>query len=337
MVALLAHPAEGILNTAGSTSARLVNTAGSTSARLVAVLVVIALGAPGCRQAGAPIQRELPPPRAIAIGSFDFPESGILARLYGGALERAGYRVSYVLGIGPRELVQPALRQGLIGVVPEYTGSALDYLDGIPTASADATTTARRLDRAAASVGLRSLRPSSAADHNAVAVTAATARDHELRDISDLAPAASELAVGGPSECPSRPLCLAGLEARYGLHFGRFIAYPDNAVTGTGLRSGAIDVGILFSTDGVIAQDDLVVLRDDLGLQPSEQVVPIVRDDLVSRYGDDLVHTFDRVSAGLTTSDLRELNRQVGILGRSPEEVAGEWLSREGFGVGAPR
>ena len=41
---------------------------------------------------------------------------------------RAGYQVRRAIGIGPREFVGPALALGLVELVPEYAGTALDFL-----------------------------------------------------------------------------------------------------------------------------------------------------------------------------------------------------------------
>ena len=64
----------------------------------------------------------------ITVGSFDFAESGLLAEIYGQALAVHGFRVRIMLEPGNRELVDPALMNGLIQVVPEYAGSALEFV-----------------------------------------------------------------------------------------------------------------------------------------------------------------------------------------------------------------
>src|SRR5215467_7590146 len=64
----------------------------------------------------------------ITVGSFNFPESVLLAHIYAGALAARGFPVRVLPDLGTRELVDPALMNGLIQLVPEYTGSALDFL-----------------------------------------------------------------------------------------------------------------------------------------------------------------------------------------------------------------
>ena len=53
----------------------------------------------------------------ITVGSFDFPESGLLAEIYGQALAVHGFRVRIMPELGNRELVDPALR--MHGLVPK--------------------------------------------------------------------------------------------------------------------------------------------------------------------------------------------------------------------------
>jgi osmoprotectant transport system substrate-binding protein len=260
------------------------------------------------------------------VGSFDFPESVILGRIYGGALERVGYQVRYVEAIGPRELVVPALQQGLIGIVPEYTGSLANYLAGEEVATAERDAMYARVADRLPPMGLAALAPAPADNHNTIAVTRSIAERLGLRSISDLRAHAGGMDAGGPPECPGRPLCLPGLERLYGLRFRSFIPYPNSVVTGAALQAGAIDAGVVFSTDGVMDTRDLVELRDDRGLQPAEQVVPVVRADLIERSGPELARTIDAISSQLETSDLRELNRTVTVAGTSPAIAAEAWL-----------
>ena len=51
----------------------------------------------------------------ITVGSFDFPESTVLADIYGGALKAKGFPVRILPNLGSRELVDPALMSGQIG------------------------------------------------------------------------------------------------------------------------------------------------------------------------------------------------------------------------------
>ena len=269
----------------------------------------------------------------ITIGSFDFPESVLLADLYAGALAANGFPARVLPDLGTRELVDPALMSGLVQVVPEYSGSALEFISaGRLSATSDAAATSAALARQVAGRGLVAGRPSAAQDGNVIVVTAATAARYGLRSIADLARVAPRLAFGGPPECPERAYCLRGLRHVYGLRFRAFVPLDAGGpLTLQALEAGDIGVALLFSTDPAITADHLVVLADDRGLQPAENITPLVRRDVVARYGPRLLTVLDTVSARLSTGSLRALNAQVELRGDDPRLVAGSWLRAQGL------
>lgn len=266
----------------------------------------------------------------IVVASFNFGESLILGEIYAQVLEDGGYPVERNLGLGSREVVKPALESGEIGLVPEYTGSLGNFLGITPTA--DEQSTWQEVKDAFEANGVTLLDYAPAQDKNGYVVTAATASALGVSKLSDLAPVAGDLVFGGPPECPERLNCLPGLERVYGLTFAEFKPLDvGGPLTVAALEGGDIDVGVLFTTDGVIAAKGLVLLDDDQGLQPAENIVPAVRMDIVDAYGDDLVELLDNVSAAITTPDLTEMNRRAGIDQEDPAAIAADWLSENGF------
>ena len=273
------------------------------------------------------------PGAVVTVGSFDFPESVLLADLYAGALAAKGFPARVLPDLGPRELVDPALMSGLLQVVPEYSGSALEFVSvGRLSATSDAAATGRALAGQVAGRGLVSGRLSAAQDANVIVVTAATAARYGLRSVADLARVAPRLAFGGPPECPESAYCLPGLRQVYGLRFRAFVPLDAGGpLTLQALEAGDIGVALLFSTDPAITADHLVVLTDDRGLQPAENVVPLVRRDAVTRYGPRLLAVLDTVSARLTTGSLRALDARVELRGQNPRLVAESWLRAQGL------
>jgi osmoprotectant transport system substrate-binding protein len=295
---------------------------------IVGVVVLLALflaacGRSGGRSAGAFVTDD----DAITVGSFDFPESVLLAELYAEALESAGFKVKRAFGLGPRELVEPALERGLVEFVPEYLGTSVQFLTrGAAGSSSDVESSRRTLQEAFDRRGVELLASAPAEDANAIAVTPQTASRYGLSKVSDLASVAAQLVFGGPPECPDRPLCLPGLESTYGLHFKKFVPLDTGGpVTVAALAAGHIDVALLFTTSGDIRARHFVVLGDDRALQPAENVTPVIRRDAMATFGPGLNEVVDRVSMSLTTEALAGLNQLVS-LGRPPAAVAAEWL-----------
>ncbi|HEV8622622.1 MAG TPA: ABC transporter substrate-binding protein [Actinomycetota bacterium] len=268
---------------------------------------------------------------AITVASFNFSESVLLAELYGQALRSAGFRVELALDLGAREFVQPALQKGLVELVPEYAGSALEFVAGNGSASADERVTHRALVRAMASRGLTVLAASPAQDENGIVVTRETATRFDLHTISDLGPVAPQMAFGGPPECRERPLCLGGLVSLYGLRFESFVPLDEGgALTVAALQAGQVQAALLFTSDGQIDAHGFVLLKDDRHLQPAENVTPIIRTDALAKFGPRLTEVTNAVSAALTTEDLRRMNRDVAG-GEASAAVAAGWLAERGI------
>ncbi len=298
---------------------------------LAALALVAAATLPGCTGDSGATSSSPSGRLVVRIASFDFPESVLLADLYGNALRAAGYAVTVRPNLGSREIVFPALEQGYVDLVPEYLGSALGFagLGKVPPTS-DQGANHSALTDLLRPRGLSVLDSAPAQNQNAVVVTAATASRLGLRTTSDLRSVAGSLTIGGPPECARRPLCLPGLQKTYGLTFERFEPLDSaGSYTLSALVAGRIDVGILFSTDGRIG-DGLIVLSDNKGLQPAENVTPLVRSATASMLGGEFVDVIDEVSSLLTTDELRALNAQAS--GDDSQTVAAQWLKEHGIG-----
>lgn len=265
----------------------------------------------------------------IIIGSFDFTEGAILSNLYAEVLRTSGFEVK-VESVATREIMQPALEQGFIDLVPEYQGTLLHFLHPGSDAYADLDEEFA-LDVALEKRDLVALEAAPGQNQNVIVVTSETASEHNLETISDLEDLAGEMVFGGPPECPARPLCLKGLIDVYGLDFARFQSLDAGGpLTLAALTGGEIDVGLMFGTDPAIDRDGLVVLADDRSLQPAENIVPVVRADVLRGQGE-MSEPLAELSSRLTTEALRRLNSRVDDAGLTPEKAAQEWLEQEGL------
>jgi len=281
-------------------------------------------------------QTAAPPAGAVTVAAFGFTESRILAELYGQAMEAKGIPVRRALDLASREVVEPALEQGAVDFVPEYSGTALEFLNrAAGQATSDPAATYGLLRAAFSTRGIITLDPAPAQNQNALAVTESTAQHLRLTSVSDLRPYAYDMVFGAPPECPERRFCLTGLVSVYGLAFKEVRALDAGGPLTIGALEGdEIDVGLMFTTSPAIATSRLVLLADDRGLQPAENVVPVVRKPVLERHGDTLSDAVNAVSAQLTTEELVALNRRVELERQTPHEAARAWLSLRGLGKG---
>ncbi len=296
------------------------------SKTLTALVLAIALVAAACSSDDGTIEGP-----TIKVGSANFSESALVAEIYAQALEAEGYSIERKLNTGTREIYRPALESGELDLIPEYIGTMLTNLGG--SASADSAATHAALQAAWEPMGISVLDYASAQDKNGLVVTRATADEFGFATTSDLTAVNGTLVFGGPPECPNREFCLIGLQDAYGLDFAEFKPLDvGGPITVTALESGEIDVALLFTSSGVILAKDFVLLEDDLGLQPAENLAPAVRTEIVDAYGSRFTDILDAVSAALTTEELIALNKAVEVDGEDPDRVAADWLAEKGLG-----
>ncbi len=150
-----------------------------------------------------------------------------------------------------------------------------------------------------------------------------------MKKLSDLAPIAGQLSLGGPPECPTRPFCAKGLTDTYGITFKTFRPLDAGGPKTKGaLDNGDIDVGLVFSSDGAIVAKNYLVLEDDKHLQQADNVVPVISTKVAT---DEVVSILDKVDAALTTTDLITMNKAADIDKQDPEAVADKWVKDHGF------
>ncbi len=285
------------------------------------LVLVLVLGA--CGSSGPSSAREQPDPRFVRVASFDFPESELLGELFAQALVAKGIEVQRRIGLGSREVVQPALEQGLVDVVPEYLASSLEFANLGPLPPRTAPAVAEQLREQMAGRNVSVLPYAAAVDRNAIAMSASTARQLGVTKISALAPIASTLDFVGPPECPERPACLPVLEQNYGIKFRSFTAVPLDLIVQQ-LDAGEAEVGVVLTSDPLVQERGLVLLKPDREEPRAENIVPLVRTPVLRTHAG-IAEALAAVTASLTTKELRVLNKRVAS-GEPLASVAREWL-----------
>ncbi|WP_084519067.1 ABC transporter substrate-binding protein [Nocardia mexicana] len=267
----------------------------------------------------------------LTIGSANFPESETVANIYAEALRANGFNIDTKLNIGSREAYIPALRQCSIGLIPDYTGNLLQYLD--KSATATAADQVNQALTAALGDQLAIGAPAPGEDSDAVVVTRATADKWNLRSIGDLAPHSAEVSFGAPAEFSERTYGLPGLKTNYGLDIAKdkFVPIGDGGGPATvrALTSGQVTAADIFTTSPAVKENNLVVLDDPKNNFAAQNVVPLLN---AKEKSDRAVRVLDAVSAKLTTAELVSLNEAVsGAAKTEPAAAAKAWVSAQGL------
>lgn len=262
----------------------------------------------------------------IIVGSADFPESQLIGKIYAEALRAKGQNVEEKSSLGSREVTIPALKDGSIDLMPEYSGALLQYFT--PDTTATSSEEVQKELPAVIPDGLTLLDMASAENKDVLTVKPETAQKYNLTKISDLSPVAGELVLGGPPEWKTRVNGVAGLKSVYGLEFKSFSSLDAGGpLTLNALLNNQIQAADLFSTDPAIAANSLVPLEDDKNLFLAENIVPLINK---AKATDEVSQTLNEVSAKLKTEDLIAMNGRVAKF-EDIGVIAKDWLSQQGL------
>ena len=296
--------------------------------RLTTALAVGAIGLTLTACGGDPTEGEQSATDTITIGSAAFPENEIIAEIYAQALEAKDIKVEKKLNIGAREAYMPALENGEIDLIPEYSGNLLLYLDKNATATApDEVFDA--LD-AALPENLIYFEKSEAEDKDSLNVTPEFSEQEGVKSIADLKKI-DGLKVGANPEFKERPYGVPGMEKVYGITGIEFTAISDSGGPATlkALLDGKVDVANIYSTTPSILANKLVTLEDPENMIAAQNVVPVMNEEKATS---EIADVLNGISAELTTEDLLDLNsKNQGDDKTAPAELAKQWLTDKGL------
>ncbi|MGA8847933.1 MAG: ABC transporter substrate-binding protein [Nocardioides sp.] len=266
---------------------------------------------------------------AVTIGSFAFPESEILAEIYSQALEAGGFEVTERFNIGPRQQTIPALQDGSIDLIPEYNGNLLAYYDPEYTERTTEEVDGA-LDEAVAVDDLVVLDSAAAEDKDAYVVTRETAEASDLVSIGDLS-ALEPFTLGSNPQFGELGYGIPGLASIYGVTDVEFRPIEDFGGPDTvkALVDDTVQVADIYTTSPALVAEDLVVLEDPENMISSQNVIPLLSQDVLT---DEMAELLNAISAELDTDDLIALRDRVeGEEKTSAQVAAGDWLKENGL------
>lgn len=264
----------------------------------------------------------------VVIGSADFPENEVIAEIYAIALEEADFTVHRRTRIGARDAYIGALENDEINLIPEYSGNLLLFFDP----DSEASTPDEVLEGLEEQLPdeLAVYAPAEAESADSLNVTSQFAEENGLETIADLADLGGFALAANP-EFAERSYGIPGLEEVYGIDGVDFVPIGDGGgpTTVRELVEGEVQVANIYSSMPSIVENDLVTLEDPENLFAAQQVVPLVRSDIVT---DEMAEVLDAVSDELTTEELIELNAEHQGEGRpAASTVARDWLEDQGL------
>jgi osmoprotectant transport system substrate-binding protein len=270
----------------------------------------------------------------VTISGQNFTEAEIVADMYAGVLAKAGYTPKVKL-VGTRDIYMKVFPKS-VDVVPEYVGGILEFLNGSYNgANANPVTLsdpAKSITDAAPllkKAKITLLNPSPATDSNAFFVSKDYADQNNVSTLSDLK--GKSVVLAAAPDCKGRLDCEGGLASKYGIKVTKILplGYASQQTYDSVLH-GESQLGETSTTDGTLDSQGLVLLTDDLKIQPAENLVPAVSSSFLAAHPD-VADVLNQLMAALTTEKLTELNAKVAVDREKPQDVADQFLSDAGL------
>lgn len=224
--------------------------------------------------------------------------------------------------------IQPAMESGEFDLYPEYTGTAWNMVlgeDGLYTeALFDQLQQAYQDGCDMEWAGMYGF-------NNTYGLVARReiAEQYDLHTCSDLAAVADRLVFGAEYDFFEREDGYDALCETYGLHF-RETMDMDIGLKYQALAQGEIDVMVIFTTDGQLADADAVVLEDDKQFYPSYLCGNVVRRAVLEEHPE-LETVLEKLAGTISDSDMAQMNYAVETEGREPRDVAADFLRSRGL------
>lgn len=280
----------------------------------------------------------------IRVGSKIDTEGSLLAQIIIAMLSKNGFATVDRSQLGTTDVNRKALLANEIDVYPEYTGTALTQFflkDKLPlTLAKDAKGSYAKVKQLDAKQnGVEWLAAAPADNTWAIAVPKKLADANKLVTLADWAAyvnAGKPTKLVASAEFLQRADGFPAFEKAYG-----FKLKPDQVVSLSGGNTSVTEAAaangqdganaaMAYGTDGGLAAQNLVVLKDPKGVQPVYQPAPTFRADVIKRYPE-IPGILDPVFRSLTTETLQSLNAKIAVDGQDAKTVATDYLTSKGF------
>lgn len=267
--------------------------------------------------------------KSITIASKDFTEQIILGNMVSELIEnKTDIKVNKKFSLGGTQVIFSAINSGEVDMYLDYTGTILmDILKHDPISENIASDDVYQLTKKEIEEKYKLYVGDEYNFNNtfALALRKDTAERYNLKTISDLEKVSSQLVLSPTFEFTNRDDGYIGLLKNYKSLKFKDIVSMDGALRYQALDSKKSDVINAFSTDGLIATYDLVLLEDNKKFFPPYHAVPLIRKEIIEKYPElkDIVNSLSEL---LTNELMRELNNEVDAEKKDPQEVAHEFL-----------
>ncbi len=268
--------------------------------------------------------------KVLIIGSKDYTEQLLLSEMASQIIEEnTDIEVIRKLNLGGTQVAFGALKNGNIDMYIEYSGTAFgDTLKHTPNSDMEFVYNTV-VEEFKEKFDIKVLQQMNFNNTYTLAVKEALAEQYNLTTFSDLESISNQLTLGATLEFLNREDGLLGLQKNYALNFASSKGI-DGSSRYVAINNDEVQVIDAFATDGLLKKFNLRILEDDQSFFPPYYAMPIMKQSTYDRYPE-IEPLLNDLGSRLDNETMMELNYQIDELGRTPEEVAREFLKNQGL------
>jgi osmoprotectant transport system permease protein len=259
----------------------------------------------------------------VVIGAKSFTEQYVLGAILSRYIERQTGAPTEVLPSLGSTVAYEALRNGEIDVYVEYSGTVWATIMKRDDQAARDEVLRQVAEYVEGTDGIEVTAALGFENAYALAMRAADAARLGVGSISELAPHAPGMSIGGDYEFFARREW-ARIRSVYGIEFAE-ARTMDPTLMYQAAGNGTVDVIGAYSTDGRVKAFDLRVLEDDRGAIPPYDAVVLAGPRLRREYPQVLA-ALSRLEGAIDAEAMRGMNQQVDSNGKEPDAVAEEFV-----------
>lgn len=291
------------------------------SVLLIGALLLTALG--GCGGSD----------KKVTIASKLFTENILLSEIYAQLIEgRTDVEVERKQNLGGTSVTFPAMQNGEIDIYVEYSGTAygeifLQDASGGSISSDDIYSYV--VEHFNSEYNITMYKPIGINNTFALGMLRSLADERGIRTMSDLADH-PDLRFGANHLFYTREADgYDSMVALYGMNFTEALKM-DTSLLYDAIEQGQLDVMVVYATDSLLKKYDMVILEDDKALFPAYHGAPICRNEVLEEYPE-LNEVLDLLAGRITDERMQELDYEIDVNNKTPEEVAKTFIEEEGL------
>lgn len=220
--------------------------------------------------------------------------------------------------------IEPALEKGEFDMYPEYTGTGWNMV--LKNEGNYDESMFKKLQKGYQRKGLEWQGMYGFNNTYGLAVKKDIADQYQLKTYSDLKNISNQLIFGAEYDFFEREDGYDALCKTYNLNFKETMDM-DIGLKYQALNQGKVDVMTIFTTDGQLSNDQIVVLEDDQHFYPSYMCGNVVRSDVLKKHPE-LKKVLKKLSYKINDLQMAKMNDFVESKGKEPKEVAKSYLKK---------